>query len=99
MIIYPRIHGEHNPARLFKAVDNGSSPYARGTLFWRDDSKVFVRFIPVYTGNTRRKPLFNRLNPVHPRIHGEHSNYIYLILLNKKIYLFLPKIIHLLYMA
>ncbi len=31
MIIYPRIHGEHNPARLFKAVDNGSSPYARGT--------------------------------------------------------------------
>ncbi len=73
MIIYPRIHGEHNPARLFKAVDNGSSPYARGTLFWRDDSKVFVRFIPVYTGNIWSVHFLVCREPVHPRIHGEHA--------------------------
>ncbi len=97
--VHPRMHGEHKDPNNMNWFTAGSSPYARGTLFWRDDSKVFVRFIPVYTGNTTNKPLTQLSTTVHPRIHGEHSNYIYLILLNKKIYLFLPKIIHLLYMA
>ncbi len=97
--VHPRIHGEHGIRNIRQQHQAGSSPYTRGTQYPEKPEQSLTRFIPVYTGNTLNSPLSKWSKAVHPRIHGEHSNYIHLILLNKKIYLFLPKIIHLLYMA
>ena len=70
--VHPRGHGEHiDGAQLVQSLI-GSSPWARGTLYIVAAGFIFVRFIPVGTGNTLLDSWSWLLIPVHPRGHGEH---------------------------
>ena len=53
-------------------MQDGSSPWARGTLCWLFPRDQSCRFIPVGTGNTHVARLATPLPAVHPRGHGEH---------------------------
>ena len=77
--VHPRGHGEHDCASCHPLGHTGSSPWARGTLDSIDKKLDKLRFIPVGTGNTY--PIKCQLveYAVHPRGHGEHSNYRQLI--------------------
>ena len=71
--VHPRVRGEHATRTPTGARMTGSSPRARGTRpqEWRDG--VIRRFIPACAGNTRRSTSEASLQPVHPRVRGEHQ--------------------------
>ena len=71
--VHPRGHGEHEQLELPNKVDDGSSPWARGTPISLFGTPLEDRFIPVGTGNTMFRHLPRLRHPVHPRGHGEHS--------------------------
>ncbi len=73
--VHPRGHGEHITSLALNEPSAGSSPWARGTLILIFFCNASTRFIPVGTGNTVLRCRFWLKQPVHPRGHGEHSNY------------------------
>ncbi len=73
MAVHPRGHGEHVVDQNHSGTNNGSSPWARGTLINAEETLKHARFIPVGTGNTHLRYQTFRLEPVHPRGHGEHT--------------------------
>ena len=77
--VHPRGHGEHCCRPALNQSKRGSSPWARGTRLLLPVHSSPGRFIPVGTGNTSRNKLVQVYGPVHPRGHGEHSNYRQLI--------------------
>ena len=70
--VHPRGHGEHISVRVSESHEDGSSPWARGTLFYAVCKPLFARFIPVGTGNTKGRHILMVIRTVHPRGHGEH---------------------------
>ena len=72
--VHPRGHGEHTVTGETPSLANGSSPWARGTLYENFYSEEEKRFIPVGTGNTMVASMLLRGNAVHPRGHGEHDS-------------------------
>ena len=77
--VHPRGHGEHGYDIGKIILSDGSSPWARGTLIIVSFYRLLKRFIPVGTGNTFTLLTEFEPNTVHPRGHGEHSNYRQLI--------------------
>ena len=53
-------------------VPAGSSPLARGTLFYAHRGALFSRFIPARAGNTPLPRMRHERGAVHPRSRGEH---------------------------
>ena len=72
--VYPRMHGEHTWQWRTARINNGLSPYARGTLFGVVFMWINLRFIPVCTGNTFQNESNFPRNSVYPRMHGEHQH-------------------------
>ena len=70
--VHPRGHGEHAPTSGEALTINGSSPWARGTLFHITSALSSLRFIPVGRGNTNGQDGTVIGTAVHPRGHGEH---------------------------
>ena len=70
--VHPRGHGEHFPTTQLNSYFSGSSPWARGTLWWIVVLVMEKRFIPVGTGNTISARWLRMDFSVHPRGHGEH---------------------------
>ena len=58
-------------------ISAGSSPRTRGTLYSTGCSLYIYRFIPAYTGNSRRPRRRQPHRSVHPRVHGELVSYKY----------------------
>ncbi len=69
--VHPRVHGELEHLEDDIQTDLGSSPRTRGTHRIRPHRPLAVRFIPAYTGNSRRARRAGRSKAVHPRVHGE----------------------------
>ena len=70
--VHPRGYGEHPFLYNIKRLHTGSSPWIRGTLLCNPYMELYLRFIPVDTGNTGY--LLDKRCPdaVHPRGYGEH---------------------------
>ncbi len=73
--VYPRAYGEHIIMNSACHFFNGLSPCIRGTPLPRPSKLIFLRFIPVHTGNTRRYLFSYCLRSVYPRAYGEHVNH------------------------
>ena len=71
--VHPRVCGEHGAIGIEVCVPNGSSPRVRGTRHRRPLWGRCQRFIPACAGNTRAGPAGADLEPVHPRVCGEHG--------------------------
>ena len=59
------------PVSLFAMIFPGSSPLTRGTHDTLLDLANYCRFIPAYAGNSRYVTRSRELLPVHPRLRGE----------------------------
>ena len=70
--VHPRVRGEHVLRGAFDTVPNGSSPRARGTPIQDRSSAAPRRFIPACAGNTSPIEDQYSIDPVHPRVRGEH---------------------------
>ena len=70
--VHPRSRGEHSRSWLWKGVEDGSSPLARGTHGSIRSLRGRVRFIPARAGNTPAPCCPARPRTVHPRSRGEH---------------------------
>ena len=71
--VHPRMRGEHTAGANSDALNDGSSPHARGTQPPRRCGQACARFIPACAGNTRTTSTTPRLPAVHPRMRGEHA--------------------------
>ncbi len=70
--VHPRVCGEHQHSPIQLDLAPGSSPRMRGTLDYPQMLRTGRRFIPAYAGNTPAMSHHKLLNPVHPRVCGEH---------------------------
>ena len=70
--VHPRVCGEHICSNANIAVNVGSSPRMRGTLYQGAYRRLQPRFIPAYAGNTRSLSKPKAWKAVHPRVCGEH---------------------------
>ena len=70
--VHPRVCGEHPPRKAVNGRVSGSSPRVRGTRAILPASKTGRRFIPACAGNTIAACGRRALEPVHPRVCGEH---------------------------
>ena len=70
--VHPRVCGEHPRPSLDCFHGIGSSPRVRGTFFDPAVMLVEFRFIPACAGNINTWKIEYGLNPVHPRVCGEH---------------------------
>ncbi len=61
-------------------IQPGSSPRIRGTLYTFYSPLVYLRFIPVHTGNTITTCHWVWLVTVHPRAYGEHPFILFMII-------------------
>ena len=73
MPVHPRLCGEHLPADPIVPSDAGSSPPVRGTRRRHQLLRRLRRFIPACAGNTKCPACRRLLQPVHPRLCGEHA--------------------------
>ena len=80
--VHPRVGGEHSPATRRLRKPGGSSPRGRGTPRFPDQLVATERFIPAWAGNTSGNMTPSTRQPVHPRVGGEHSSRIQVILGN-----------------
>ena len=71
--VHPRVCGEHGRIDRRRWGAQGSSPRVRGTPSRIDNHIHPVRFIPACAGNTRSQRHRSALQPVHPRVCGEHT--------------------------
>ena len=71
--VHPRSRGEHRRIRPETAMDDGSSPLARGTRARPRAPGRARRFIPARAGNTVGSCGCCTASPVHPRSRGEHG--------------------------
>ena len=69
--VHPRIRGERPISRANHRRIAGSSPHARGTLFFIHFRLFAFRFIPACAGNAKTVAEFMRWIAVHPRMRGE----------------------------
>ena len=67
------MRGEHKICNTLTQPSNGSSPHARGTLFWHCCCTAKPRFIPACAGNTPGISQSHEWHAVHPRMRGEHD--------------------------
>ena len=70
---HPRMRGEHFMAALHTAVDQGSSPHARGAPILPSFPRCGSRIIPACAGSTGRERRDGRPLRDHPRMRGEHT--------------------------
>ena len=70
--VYPCVYREHQkkPVRNFKL--SGLSLCIQGTLYYYQDKRGFLRFIPVYTGNTITTKQTLQSLTVYPCVYREH---------------------------
>ena len=71
--VHPRLCGEHDARRDGLLQSHGSSPPVRGTLGAAGSGNGADRFIPACAGNTFGGYDEMRLETVHPRLCGEHT--------------------------
>ena len=69
--VHPRIRGERPSTSSLGSRNAGSSPHARGTLFFIHFRLFAFRFIPACAGNATRPIRSIVMPPVHPRMRGE----------------------------
>ena len=69
---HPRSRGEHPANPNLHALNTGSSPLARGTLWNPVAAIIGVRLIPARAGNTTAKAKRSFTFQAHPRSRGEH---------------------------
>ena len=74
--VHPRVRGEHVAQPAVHRGLGGSSPRARGTLSSSATDRIFQRFIPACAGNTAILSAACTDEPVHPRVRGEHSQFV-----------------------
>ena len=70
---HPRSRGEHEGQGRAGRGERGSSPLARGTLFFRRVDNLVSGLIPARAGNTMRRCLRFPIRRAHPRSRGEHG--------------------------
>ena len=70
---HPRLRGEHFMQSLYTAVDQGSSPLARGALGELGGPGDVVGIIPACAGSTGSRRTSAPLRWDHPRLRGEHA--------------------------
>ena len=71
--VHPHVHGEHFTWSRRLKPDDGSSPRTWGTLRRWKLTRICLRFIPTYMGNTYSSSPRDQYKSVHPHVHGEHS--------------------------
>ena len=71
--VHPRMRGERLAAVTCWALQNGSSPHARGTLQTVRICPAENRFIPACAGNANYRRSGGRHSAVHPRMRGERT--------------------------
>jgi len=69
--VHPRARGERPCFTATSGRPCGSSPRARGTVFWPVARVAVGRFIPARAGNGPCAALNHASEPVHPRARGE----------------------------
>ena len=69
---HPRMRGEHTTPHLRHPPCTGSSPHARGTLFFGGTYYDKSGIIPACAGNTRVNTSRTTTCRDHPRMRGEH---------------------------
>ena len=69
--VHPRLRGELSGAVVEVLIVGGSSPLTRGTPGSNVRPKDVLRFIPAYAGNSQDTHLVRDLPSVHPRLRGE----------------------------
>ncbi|KFI48490.1 hypothetical protein BBOU_0619 [Bifidobacterium boum] len=74
---HPRMRGEHAAEKSAESTAQGSSPHARGTRPLSEWAKGQAGIIPACAGNTSR--WVNRRSTArdHPRMRGEHYQYLH----------------------
>ena len=70
---HPRMRGEHIVEEIVGSIPQGSSPHARGTLWYDPLSGNFWGIIPACAGNTRGVRRSLPCPRDHPRMRGEHQ--------------------------
>src|SRR5699024_5479577 len=78
--VYPRWRGEHKLCDIYRTVNAGLSPLARGTRAYVYRNIEGNRFIPAGAGNTQYAPARRQITAVYPRWRGEHTKHTYLFL-------------------
>ena len=71
LTVHPRLRGELSGAVVEALIVGGSSPLTRGTPGSNVRPKDVLRFIPAYAGNSQDTHLVRDLPSVHPRLRGE----------------------------
>ncbi len=71
--VHPRVCGEHCTNFGNSFLCTGSSPRVRGTYGTILFPEYPFRFIPACAGNMNANNCVKRLQPVHPRVCGEHT--------------------------
>ena len=70
--VHPHVCGEHPSTHGNRSGRDGSSPRVWGTSPHSHASTETARFIPTCVGNICPVRGFNRFQPVHPHVCGEH---------------------------
>ena len=78
---HPRMRGEHVPAPSAVRIAVGSSPHARGTRSQLESGHRKEGIIPACAGNTDCCAIRATRQRDHPRMRGEHSMLMVLLLL------------------
>ena len=71
--VYPYVYREHKICAKFFNRSTGLSLCIQGTHRFQIDLRTFVRFIPVYTGNTSASICLITIPAVYPCVYREHS--------------------------
>ena len=74
--VHPRVCGEHSSEGRKAFTVSGSSPRVRGTQRYRWRATTHHRFIPACAGNTITNCPESTGETVHPRVCGEHEQYL-----------------------
>ena len=69
---HPRMRGEHPSGAIFRTRVWGSSPHARGTLWYDGQGREQPGIIPACAGNTHTASTSTARTRDHPRMRGEH---------------------------
>ena len=80
---HPRVRGEHSLAALTTLLATGSSPRARGARLRRSMLLVARRIIPACAGSTRPRRSYLPAGRDHPRVRGEHDDYVQALLVSR----------------